>query len=219
VCLWCWWCVCGANLNVDGCIAQSVERWSNKPLVKGSSPFVTTFVFVFFAVVISSWLLWVALVLSSSVAFVAERLRRYVQVVVHFVGVGSSPTECNSSFFRHFPSDQPLFGYRWRWSSELETAPPIQASGNRVLKNTKTKENKTKRMAVPGFEPGSSGSQPLMLTTTLYHQRTRQHGSSSSIDLARSGVGPPPTGSTDGLHLPSPSWLVSMLCSELVSLL
>ena len=26
------------------------------------------------------------------------------------------------------------------------------------------------KMAVPGFEPGSSGSQPLMLTTTLYHQ-------------------------------------------------
>jgi hypothetical protein len=48
VCLWCLWCVCGVNLNVDGCIAQSVERWSNKPLVKGSSPFVTTFVFVFF---------------------------------------------------------------------------------------------------------------------------------------------------------------------------
>ena len=24
-------------------------------------------------------------------------------------------------------------------------------------------------MAVPGFEPGSSGPQPLMLTTTLYH--------------------------------------------------
>ena len=24
-------------------------------------------------------------------------------------------------------------------------------------------------LAVPGFEPGSSGSQPLMLTTTLYH--------------------------------------------------
>jgi ABC-type enterobactin transport system permease subunit len=44
-------CVCGASLNVDGCIAQSVERWSNKPLVKGSSPFVTTFVLVFFVVV------------------------------------------------------------------------------------------------------------------------------------------------------------------------
>jgi hypothetical protein len=30
--------------------------------------------------------------------------------------------------------------------------------------------NRQKRfMAVPGFEPGSSGSQPLMLTTTLYH--------------------------------------------------
>ena len=26
-----------------------------------------------------------------------------------------------------------------------------------------------KKLAVPGFEPGSSGSQPLMLTTTLYH--------------------------------------------------
>ncbi len=28
-----------------------------------------------------------------------------------------------------------------------------------------------KKVAVPGFEPGSSGSQPLMLTTTLYHQQ------------------------------------------------
>ena len=28
----------------------------------------------------------------------AERLRRYVQVVVNFVGVGSSPTECNTFF-------------------------------------------------------------------------------------------------------------------------
>ena len=31
-------------------------------------------------------------------------------------------------------------------------------------------------MAVPGFEPGSSGPQPLMLTTTLYH-----HGCNSKI--------------------------------------
>ena len=30
----------------------------------------------------------------------AERLRRYVQVVVNFVGVGSSPTEC--IFFKSF---------------------------------------------------------------------------------------------------------------------
>ena len=27
----------------NGCIAQSVERWSNKPLVMGSSPIVTSF--------------------------------------------------------------------------------------------------------------------------------------------------------------------------------
>ena len=32
-------------------------------------------------------------------AFVAERLRRYVQVVVNFVGVGSIPTECSLFFF------------------------------------------------------------------------------------------------------------------------
>jgi hypothetical protein len=35
---------------------------------------------------------------------------------------------------------------------------------------TKPPEPHNKKvMAVPGFEPGSSGSQPLMLTTTLYH--------------------------------------------------
>ena len=32
-----------------GRIAQSVERWSNKPLVMGSSPIVTTFSFIHFA--------------------------------------------------------------------------------------------------------------------------------------------------------------------------
>ena len=57
-------------------------------------------------------------------AFVAERLRRYVQVVVNFVGVGSSPTEC--SFF--------FFSIAWPGDSESEL----------------------KKMAVPGFEPGSN---------------------------------------------------------------
>jgi hypothetical protein len=66
-------------------IAQSVERWSNKPLVRGSSPLVITS-FVRLSVRV------------SDVAFVAERLRRYVQVVVLFEGVGSSPTECNIVF-------------------------------------------------------------------------------------------------------------------------
>ena len=70
---------------MDGRIAQSVERWSNKPLVMGSSPIVTT---VFF-------LLRRGMYIN---AFVAERLRRYVQVVVLFEGVGSSPTECNIVF-------------------------------------------------------------------------------------------------------------------------
>ena len=71
-----------------GRIAQSVERWSNKPLVMGSSPIVTRF--------------FCSLVCGKlHVAFVAERLRRYVQVVVNFVGVGSSPTECILFFLVH----------------------------------------------------------------------------------------------------------------------
>jgi hypothetical protein len=35
---------------------------------------------------------------------------------------------------------------------------------------TRAKKKKGLLLAVPGFEPGSSGSQPLMLTTTLYHR-------------------------------------------------
>lgn len=77
---------CVRNVTITGRIAQSVERWSNKPLVMGSSPIVTRF-------------FCSSLCGELHVAFVAERLRRYVQVVVNFVGVGSSPTECNMFFF------------------------------------------------------------------------------------------------------------------------
>jgi hypothetical protein len=78
-----------SSVNTKGRVAQSVERWSNKPLVKGSSPFVTRF-FCHSCVPLSGG--------ELHVAFVAERLRRYVQVVVTFGGVGSSPTECNTFF-------------------------------------------------------------------------------------------------------------------------
>jgi hypothetical protein len=89
-----------------GRIAQSVERWSNKPLVKGSSPFVTTILFLCFLVVgshASQPCAWGSL-RSTQAAFVAERLRRYVQVVVNFVGVGSIPTECKPLFWSLPPS-------------------------------------------------------------------------------------------------------------------
>ena len=36
--------------------------------------------------------------IPDTVAFVAEWLRRYVQVVVNFVGAGSSPVECKTIF-------------------------------------------------------------------------------------------------------------------------
>jgi hypothetical protein len=36
---------------MNGRIAQSVERWSNKPLVMGSSPIVTTTLFLIFLLV------------------------------------------------------------------------------------------------------------------------------------------------------------------------
>ena len=50
------------------------------------------------------------------IAFVAEWLRRYVQVVVNVVGVGSSPTECSFedaieywSFFRFVENNIKIF--------------------------------------------------------------------------------------------------------------
>ena len=45
-----------------------------------------------------------------------------------------------------------------------------------------------KNMAVPGFEPGSSGSQPLMLTTTLYHRKDGTSGRHGNIDDAHNLV-------------------------------
>ena len=88
-----------------GCIAQSVERWSNKPLVMGSSPIVTIFFFLPCSEMVVLRKQGRACQRSrnsnrTSSAFVAERLRRYVQVVVNFVGVGSSPTECIIFFLR-----------------------------------------------------------------------------------------------------------------------
>ena len=123
------------------------------------------------------------------VAFVAERLRRYVQVVVIFDGVGSSPTECNT-FFVFFVRPMLLSielggGVEpWTFFSVVEgqSTPLIYTWHSMPEKRAHTKSSlgkvshapsqQKKVMAVPGFEPGSSGSQPLMLTTTLYHQIT-----------------------------------------------
>ena len=102
---------------------------------------------------------------GTSTASLAERLRRYVQVVVLFEGVGSSPTECNISFFLSFD----IFCSRCLGGPSRHS-PKKQSKDNCV--HWTASETEVKRlMAVPGFEPGSSGSQPLMLTTTLYHRR------------------------------------------------
>ena len=171
-------CSCPGFLFITGRIAQSVERWSNKPLVRGSSPLVTTFPFV-------------ALSCGEAyVAFVAERLRRYVQVVVLFEGVGSIPTECSDSFFACSASDRfvpPTYGPScstnqpvpameqntgkerggWAWGVCEGRGKGVGQRGGTT--DSTAPPPKKKVMAVPGFEPGSSGSQPLMLTTTLYH--------------------------------------------------
>jgi hypothetical protein len=97
----------------DGRIAQSVERWSNKPLVMGSSPIVTT--------------------LFS--ACYHERIRGRA---VKALRSGRSQL-C----WRGFDSHRMQFFLFFALSEE--------------------------KMAVPGFEPGTNGSQPFMLTTTLYH--------------------------------------------------
>jgi hypothetical protein len=149
-------------LSIKDRIAQSVERWSNKPLVRGSSP-----------LVITSFVRLSGRVLD--VAFVAERLRRYVQVVVLFEGVGSSPTECNIFFL-----DVVFWLISCPYHVRLIRITTQPDSNQNTTRNNRRKQlnsggrptGEQKGMAVPGFEPGSSGSQPLMLTTTLYHHGT-----------------------------------------------
>jgi hypothetical protein len=56
------------------------------------------------------------------------------------------------------------------WSYEPKVAGSSPAWSTDFCKASTGCKYKKKIMAVPGFEPGSSGSQPLMLTTTLYHR-------------------------------------------------
>ena len=159
------------TFSIKDRIAQSVERWSNKPLVRGSSPLViTSFARISVRVL--------------DVAFVAERLRRYVQVVVLFEGVGSSPTECNTFFFLDvvlfWLSSSPYHGRLIRIKTQPEPESEHKQTAEKSslplvdAEHTPNPRKNKKCMAVPGFEPGSSGSQPLMLTTTLYHHGTVQ---------------------------------------------
>jgi hypothetical protein len=121
---------------------------------------------------------------STQAAFVAERLRRYVQVVVNFVGVGSIPTECKPFFLLSLPPSC-FFPFLFAISAStmgrcailrrsLRGGSREEAQPTHAEEETNQKGNKKcfSELAVPGFEPGSSGSQPLMLTTTLYHQNT-----------------------------------------------
>ena len=96
------------------------------------------------------------------VAFVAERLRRYDQVVVVLEGVGSSPTEC-SKFFSGLAVCFVLVGLLDRVHKTK-----IRVCSDTIHPQNPNWEAKQNLMAVPGFETGSRGSQPLMLTTTLY---------------------------------------------------
>jgi hypothetical protein len=160
-------------LSIKGRVAQSVERWSNKPLVKGSSPFVTRF----FCLIVG----FASRLYKLHVAFVAERLRRYVQVVVTFGGVGSSPTECNSFFFCWACNLQLAFcaGYGFAPLTAASFTSTLSCLNNlepHKAPHEATQYKNKRIMAVPGFEPGSSGSQPLMLTTTLYHHCIHVYG-------------------------------------------
>jgi hypothetical protein len=96
---------------------------------------------------------------------VAEWLRRYVQVVVNFVGVGSSPTGCTCLFVIPLPPK--------RWYSvvvSISGCDPLDPGSNPgtaklflcvcvcvcVLDK--------KREVLPGLEPGLQGSEPWVLT-------------------------------------------------------
>ena len=49
------------------------------------------------------------------------------------------------------------------------SAQSVEGKGSKFIFTIPFVKKTKKMLAVPGFEPGSSGSQPLMLTTTLYH--------------------------------------------------
>jgi hypothetical protein len=74
-----------------------------------------------------------------------------------------------------------------RWCTNLHWSPINPRQTHASERQTKSSlgrashvpSRQKKVMAVPGFEPGSSGSQPLMLTTTLYH-----HGWDAGVRVA-----------------------------------
>ncbi len=158
----------------EGWRGRGVEGWSDKEVVKGLSAFVTTFVFVFFCCCY-----FVVDVAGRTCTSLQRRIRGRA---VKALRSGRSPL-CGRGFeshrMQHFffssPPERPAFVLR---SIALvfqtgQCAPVVEADNPEEGKtNTRMQEHKAKRMAVPGFEPGSSGSQPLMLTTTLYHQIT-----------------------------------------------
>ena len=143
----------------NGCIAQSVERWSNKPLVMGSSPIVTSFF---------------CLALHVRIRGRAVKALRS----------GRSQL-CWRGFESHRMHDFFVTLFRVQRESEIfcHTRARQKHWGKAAKEQKVASEQAQKKMAVPGFEPGSSGSQPLMLTTTLYHQGMVQSDKNPHQDL------------------------------------
>ena len=63
-------------------------------------------------------------------------------------------------------------GTEWGWVGPGGESVQCGQARQKTKEKNEGPKKEEKKMAVPGFEPGSNGSQPFMLTTTLYHQIT-----------------------------------------------
>ena len=211
MCLWRLWCVCGVNLNVDGCIAQSVERWSNKPLVKGSSPFVTTFVFVFFYCCY-----FVVDVAGRTCTSLQRRIRgRAVKALRSgrspLCGRGFESHRMQLFFFSSFP-ERPAF--------VLSSMPPVFRTGNcapepnkRKPKILKKEENKHKNKGEQNKKDGGTGIRARVkrITTAYANHYTIPPANTPIWPFFLHLACPRWWGPPDGLHRRAPPSLSLMV--------
>ena len=92
---------------------------------------------------------------TTSSALLAERLRRYVQVVVFSEGVGSSPTECTSFLLRSTPNPR------------ISIRRPIDDVPVSTTSPYRTEKKKKRYVRRPGIEPGSNAWKASILTIVL----------------------------------------------------
>jgi hypothetical protein len=128
------------------------------------------------------------------VAFVAERLRRYVQVVVTFGGVGSSPTECNTFFLLGSCTQTGRFVKLWQCSPSCHT-PHCSSFMPQHLGSQKAPHEATRDKQKKGYGGTGIRARVERITTananhyTIPPRHARKLGTRSQDWAARTGAG------------------------------